>query len=96
MVLTGAIRTNFSQGSVRITSNPYDVAITGDGFIPVVSETGEVQYTRDGSFKVGKDGYLRTNDDWLVGEGIKIHTNVYKVAIKEDGTVAFMDSKKFS
>lgn len=33
--LTGAVRTDYSQGSIRITSNPYDVAIDGPGFIPV-------------------------------------------------------------
>lgn len=90
--LTGALRTNYEQGSIQITSNPYDVAIKGDGFIPVVSSTGEVQYTRDGSFKIGKDGYLMTNDDWIVGEGIKIPSNVYKLTIKSDGRITAMDS----
>lgn len=92
--LTGAVRTNYKQGSIQITSNPYDVAINGDGFIPVVSPTGEVQYTRDGSFKRGADGYLTTNDGWLVGEGIQIPTNIYKFTIKPDGTVTSMDSAK--
>lgn len=92
--LTGAIRTNYAQGSVQITSNPYDVAINGEGFIPVTSPEGEVQYTRDGSFKVGKDGYLVTNDDWIVGEGIKIPSNIYKLTIKPDGTVTSMASAK--
>lgn len=90
--LTGAVRTDYSQGSIQITSNPYDVAIKGDGFIPVVSPTGEIQYTRDGSFKIGKDSYLRTNDDWLVGGGIKIPANAYKLTIKPDGTVTSIDS----
>lgn len=90
--LTGTVRTNFQQGSIQITSNPYDVAINGNGLIPVVSPQGEVQYTRDGSFKVGKDGYLTTNDGWLVGEGIKIPTNIYKLTIKPNGTVTSMDS----
>ena len=85
--LTGTVRTNYERGSIQITSNPYDVAINGDGFIPVVSAAGEVQYTRDGSFKVGKDGYLVTNDGWIVGEGIKIPSNIYKLTIKPDGTV---------
>lgn len=89
--LKGAIRTNYANGSIRITSNPYDVAIDGQGFIPVVSPTGEVQYTRDGRFKQGKDGYLVTNDDWIVGEGIKIPTNCYKFKIKENGDVVAYD-----
>lgn len=92
--LTGAVRTDYSPGSVQITSNPYNIAIKGDGFIPVTSPTGEVQYTRDGSFKIGKDGYLMTNDDWIVGEGIQVPSNLYKLTIKSDGTVTSMDSPK--
>lgn len=90
--LTGTVRTNYQQGSVQLTGNPYDVAIKGDGFIPVTSSTGEVQYTRDGSFKISKDGYLMTNDNWMVGEGIKVPANSYKFTIKPDGTVTSMDS----
>lgn len=90
--LTGVVRTDYGQGSVQITSNPYDIALTGPGFIPVTSQTGEVQYTRDGSLKVGKNGYLMTNDDWIVGEGIKVPTNIYKLTIKPDGRVMATDS----
>lgn len=92
--LTGAVRTNYNQGSVQITGNTYDIAINGAGFIPVTSKTGETQYTRDGSLKVGKDGYLLTSDDWMVGEGIKIPTDSYKITIKPDGTVTSLDDSK--
>ncbi len=91
--LTGAVRTDYTQGSIRITSNPYDVAIDGPGFIPVVSPNGEVQYTRDGAFRQGKNGYLVTSDGWLVGEGIKIPTNCYKFQIKQNGDVMVYDSR---
>lgn len=91
--LTGAVRTDYSQGSIRITSNPYDVAIDGPGFIPVVSPSGEIQYTRDGAFKQGKNGYLTTSDGWLVGEGIKIPTNCYKFEIKTNGDVLVYDAR---
>ena len=85
--LTGAIRTDCSQGSLRITSNPYDLAIDGQGYIPVFSQNGEVAYTRDGAFKLGKDGYLVTSDDWIVGNGIKIPPNSYRFEIKPNGEV---------
>jgi flagellar basal-body rod protein FlgG len=91
--LTGSVRTDNSQGSIRITSNPYDVAINGAGYIPVVSPEGEVQYTRDGSFKQGKDGYLTTRDGWIVGEGIQIPTNCFKFEIKKNGDVLAYDSR---
>ncbi len=90
--LTGAIRSDYAQGSVMITSNPYDVAINGTGFIPVVSEDGEVAYTRDGAFKQGKNGYLVTEDDWIVGEGIKIPANCFKFEIKPNGEVYAYDT----
>ena len=91
--LTGAVRTDNTQGSVRITSNPYDVAIDGEGYIPVVSPSGEVQYTRDGAFKQGKNGYLTTRDGWIVGEGIKIPTNCYKFEIRQNGDVFSYDAR---
>lgn len=91
--LTGTVRTDYGQGSIQLTGNPYDVAINGVGFIPVTSTNGDVQYTRDGSFKLNKEGYLTTNDNWLVGSGIQIPSNVYKVSIKSDGKVVTMDSK---
>jgi len=90
--VNGAIRTNALQGSIRITSNPYDIAIDGQGYIPVVSPDGEIQYTRDGSFKRGANGYLVTVDDWMVGDGIKIPANSYKFEIRPNGDVINYDN----
>ena len=88
----GAIRTNALKGSIRISSNPYDIAIDGEGYIPVVSPDGEIQYTRDGALKRGADGYLVTVDDWMVGDGIKIPANSYKFEIKPNGDVINYDN----
>jgi len=87
--LTGAIRNDNKQGSIRVTENPYDVAIDGPGYIPVTSPSGQVQYTRDGAFRTGKDGYLITSDGWLVGDGIKIPANCLKFEIKKNGDVVY-------
>ncbi|MBE7703823.1 MAG: flagellar hook basal-body protein [Cyanobacteria bacterium SIG28] len=88
----GALRTNCASGSIKVTNNQYDIAIDGAGYIPVVSPDGEIQYTRDGSFKRGADGYLVTTDDWLVGDGIKIPANSYKFEIKPNGDVLNYDN----
>ena len=90
--IDGAIRTNALKGSIRISGNPYDIAIDGEGYIPVVSPDGEIQYTRDGSFKRGEGGYLVTVDDWMVGDGIKIPANSYKFEIKPNGDVINYDN----
>lgn len=85
--LTGVERTDFSQGAIQRTARDFDVAIDGVGFIPVTSPNGDVTYTREGSFKVNQDGYLITNDGYLVGDGIQIPINYENIAIKPDGEV---------
>lgn len=92
--MAGVVRTNHVQGALRITNNPTDVAIDGIGYIPVVSEDGQVAYTRDGSFKIGKDGYLVTSDDWLVGSGIKIPSTVSDFKITKNGDVMIQEDVK--
>lgn len=89
--IDGALRTDCKQGSLRITDNPYDVAINGQGYIPVTSPDGETQYTRDGSFKQGANGYLYTQDDWIVGDGIQLPPNCYKFQIRPNGDVISYD-----
>ncbi len=89
--VTGAVRVDRSQGSIRATGNQFDIAIDGTGYIPVVSETGEVQYTRDGAFRRNKEGYLTTSDGLIVGDGIKIPANCIRFDIKQNGEVLAFD-----
>ena len=51
---------DFSQGALTKTSNPYDVAIEGDGFFKIRDVDGKESYTRNGSFLVSRDYYLIT------------------------------------
>ncbi len=52
--------TDFSQGTLKMTQNPFDIAISGEGFFTVERETGEA-YTRNGHFTVDEFGFLRTS-----------------------------------
>lgn len=80
-------RYDYSQGGLRKTDSPLDVAVDGAGFIQVTSKTGQTAYTRDGSFGVNSEGYLVTTDGYLVGDGIKVPANYDQVKISSDGTV---------
>ena len=51
---------DFSQGALTKTSNPYDVAIEGDGFFKVQDADGNISYTRNGSFVVDNGYWLKT------------------------------------
>ena len=83
----GKERTDLKVGEYVKTDNPLDVALTGAGYIPVTTLTGEIRYTRDGSFTVNKDGMLVTRTGDLVGSGIKIDGASEKIEIKPNGDV---------
>jgi len=51
---------DFSQGALEKTTNPYDVAIEGDGFFKIQDIDGNVSYTRNGSFVVNDKDFLVT------------------------------------
>jgi len=86
----GGNRIDLSQGQMERTGNPLDIAIEGQGFFAVRSKTGEVQYTRDGSFQRSAKGVLITPQDEPVlsnlGKPITIPTG--PVTIAADGVVS--------
>lgn len=47
-----------SQGELRQTANPYDLAIEGEGFFEVQGENGEMLYTRNGHFRMNSESVL--------------------------------------
>jgi flagellar hook protein FlgE len=67
-VAVAAVAQNFSQGSITSTSNPLDLAISGNGFFQVKTPDASVHYTRNGQFKLNRDGDIVNNaGDRLMG-----------------------------
>ncbi|AEE92193.1 Flagellar basal-body rod protein FlgF [Tepidanaerobacter acetatoxydans Re1] len=64
-VMLDEINTDFSQGAIKVTSNPLDIALRGEGFFEVQTPEG-IRYTRDGSFTIDRDGYIVTKDGYYV------------------------------
>jgi len=56
---------DLTQGELKETSNPLDLALSGKGFFAVERED-ETLYTRQGHFRLDNDGMLRTADGGLV------------------------------
>lgn len=56
----------FTQGNLNITGNTLDVAINGRGFFVTQQADGSTAYTRDGEFKLDKDGNIMTNTGGFV------------------------------
>ena len=79
----------FSQGSFSQTGNPLDVVIQGRGFFQVRMPSGEIAYTRDGSFQLDKDGNLVTSAGNFVQPQITIPAQAQTIQIATDGTVSY-------
>ncbi len=64
-----AITSDFSQGELLATENPFSMAIEGDGFFQIRTASGEIQYTKDGNFVVSptdRGNLLCTSDGYAV------------------------------
>jgi flagellar basal-body rod protein FlgG len=79
----------FSQGNFSQTNNPLDLVIQGNGFFQVLRPTGEIAYTRDGSFQLDRNGNLVTGSGDPVQPQITIPPNAQSIHIATDGTVSF-------
>jgi flagellar hook protein FlgE len=60
-VTVAAVAQNFTQGSITATGNPLDMAIAGNGFFQVKTADSSVRYSRDGQFKLDRNGYIVNN-----------------------------------
>lgn len=78
-----------SQGSIRKTDNPLDLAINGDGFFKVKVGNKSI-LTRNGHFHIDKDGYLvDTNYNYVLDkQDKKIKLDPTKdITILENGDI---------
>ena len=61
------IAQQFSQGNIETTSNPLDVAITGNGFFRMQNDAGTISYSRNGQFQLDNNGNIVNNGQHLTG-----------------------------
>lgn len=85
-----SIQKIYSQGNAVQTDNPMDLAIQGKGFFKVLRGTEEV-YTRAGSFKMDKDGYLCDSEGSRLQPEISIPKATSTVNIDAGGTMTAID-----
>ncbi|MFB3776028.1 MAG: flagellar basal-body rod protein FlgG [Bryobacteraceae bacterium] len=79
----------FSQGNFAATTNPLDLVIQGRGFFQVRLASGEIAYTRAGSFHLDRDGNVVTSDGDPLEPQITIPPDAQAVHIATDGTVSY-------
>jgi flagellar basal-body rod protein FlgG len=76
-----------TQGEIQTTGNPLDIAIQGAGFFQIELPSGQLGYTRAGSFHLDAQGNVVTPDGNPLQPTITIPPNATNVSIGSDGTV---------
>ena len=77
-----------TQGDAVNTGNPLDVMIQGQGFFQVQMPSGEIAYTRDGSFHLDQNRTLVTANGNQLQPTITIPADALTINIGSDGTVS--------
>ena len=72
--------TDYSEGEKYSTSNPFDVAITGDGYFLSKDNNGELKISRSGRFSLANDGFLVNQEgNRVLGKHGEINLSAYQL-----------------
>jgi flagellar basal-body rod protein FlgG len=86
-VRTDAVGRITAQGGLSQSSNPYDLAINGRGYLQITLPSGQTAYTRAGNFAVNADGQIVTADGYPVEPSITVPPEATAIQITRDGMV---------
>ncbi|MDZ7714116.1 MAG: flagellar hook basal-body protein [Rhodovibrio sp.] len=82
---------DLTEGSMKRTENPLDLAISGRGYFTIETEDGP-RYTRNGAFQLNEEGQIvnKANQPLLDANGnpIEVPADAQAIEIGEDGTIA--------
>ena len=87
-VRTVATEKVHTVGNIVQTGNSLDVAIQGRGFFQVLTPTGDLGFTRDGSFSMDQTGQLVTKSGYVIQPAITLPSNATSITIGSDGVVS--------
>lgn len=79
----------FTQGDFTETDNPLDLVIQGNGFFQLQQPSGQLAYTRAGTFHVNNTGQIVDPNGNLLDPPITIPQNALTITIGGDGTVSY-------
>ncbi|MFI3137607.1 MAG: flagellar basal-body rod protein FlgG [Methylococcaceae bacterium] len=79
-----------TQGNIQQTGNDLDIAISGRGFFQIITPSGEINYTRDGSFSRDATGQVVNSEGFPLEPAITLPPDADpgSLTIGQDGTVS--------
>ncbi|WP_428243646.1 flagellar hook-basal body protein [Gynuella sp.] len=86
-VRVAGLRYNSTPGDLKQTDNEMDIAIAGKGFFELISDNGDLLYTRNGSLKINADSILESVNGLPLSALIEVPSDYTSLAVANDGTV---------
>ncbi len=91
-VRISGVQKNFTEGDLKLTSNPLDLAIQGKGFFQISLPSGETAYSRNGAFKLNAEGTIVNANGYALQPEIVIPEGAKNISITKDGIVTYTDA----
>ncbi|KLE00728.1 flagellar basal-body rod protein FlgG [Aliarcobacter butzleri] len=85
------IQKEFTEGDLKPTGNPLDIAIAGKGFFQITLPSGETAYSRNGNFKPNEEGTIVNGNGYPLQPEIVVPNNVKDISVGTDGLVTAKD-----
>ncbi len=76
------------QGNLEATGNSLDLAISGEGYLPVILPNGDTAYTRSGSLQRAEDGAIVTQDGYRLASGVNLPNDARRITVNQSGEVS--------
>ncbi len=86
----GHTRRIVTQGDLRRTDAPLDLAVQGRGFLQIEMPNGEIAYTRHGHFCRNAQGRITTNSGYELLDSVTVSHDGSMLKISEDGAVSIV------
>ncbi len=86
-VSLGSIYRLHEQGTIKMTENDLDLAITGKGYFQIELPDGDTAYTRSGVFQLNQDGEIVTAQGYRLQPGLTVPPDAREVIVNGSGEV---------
>jgi len=86
-VRTVATEKLHTQGNIQQTENSLDIAISGRGYLQILMPNGEINYTRDGSFKMDSTGQIVTSGGLPLEPAVTVPSDAVSFTVGRDGVI---------
>lgn len=86
-VSLGSIYRLHEQGSIQLTENELDLAITGKGFYQIELPDGETAYTRASVYQVNDEGEIVTPQGFRLQPGMTVPDDTLDIIVNQSGEV---------